>query len=145
LFTINDDIIYHRDKIFIPSRLRKECFNIAHSEQHSGIQSTLRKLHSVWWPQMSQDVSHWVSKCDTCNNIRPITNKSTNHWPSCETFERIHLDYAHVPNVGNVLVIVDAHSAWIEAFYTSNRESTTVCYQMPTHCLLSFWNSLSRC
>jgi len=125
--TINDDLIYYKSRIFIPARLRQQVFKICHMENHSGIQSTLRKIKSsCWWPKMSVDIEQWVKSCSVCNEIRPQNDKSVHHWPDCNVFERVHIDFAYVENVGNIFVLVDAHSTWIEAFATTDRSTETV-------------------
>jgi len=47
-------------------------------------------------------------------------------WPEAEPFQRMHIDWAYVKEVGNLLVIVDAGSGWIEAFSFKERTSANV-------------------
>ncbi len=54
----------------------------------------------------------------------PRIEKTVDSWPNAKPFERIHMDWAHVKNVGEVLVIVDAGAGWfqIKSTYTTTRQ-----------------------
>ena len=52
--------------------------------------------------------------------------KTVSTWPEAEVWERLHMDWGYVKDQGNILVIVDAGSGWIEAFPAGNRTSQTV-------------------
>ena len=42
---------------------------------HPGKGKTLSLLHDrFYWPGMSQDVEHWIKKCDRCLRRKPPTN-----------------------------------------------------------------------
>ena len=125
--TIHDDMLYFGSRLFIPARLRWKAFCIAHSDGHSGVQSTINRLQiSAWWPGMAADVAVMVEKCPTCCDTRTRLGKSVNTWPSAKPFERIHMDWAYIKEVGELLIIVDAGSGWIEAFVCKNRTSDAV-------------------
>ena len=52
--------------------------------------------------------------------------KAVSTWPEAEVWERLSMDWGYVKDQGNILVIVDARSGWIEAFPAGNRTSQTV-------------------
>jgi len=81
---------------------------------------------SCWWPGMDKDIEKMIQACYTCSKLRPQTLKTIDKWDPCGPFERLHMDWAFVPQAGNVLIIADAGTGWIEAYPTRNRESTTV-------------------
>ena len=54
------------------------------------------------------------------------TEKQLNSWPQNEVFERIHADWCHIPDVGNILVIVDSASGWIECSHPQARTTSNV-------------------
>jgi hypothetical protein len=70
----------------------------------------------VWWPGMDSDITQTVKSCTVCQESRPTPAAAPLHpweWPS-QPWSRIHLDYAG-PFMGKMfLVIVDAHSKWID-------------------------------
>lgn len=127
LCTIENNLIYVGTNIYIPPRLRKEAIAVAHNETHSGIASTTRRLKlAAWWPGLDADVELAVKACTTCNKIRPNSSKTCSSWPAAKPFERIHMDWAHIKGVGDILIVVDSGSGWIEAFRTNSKETRNV-------------------
>ena len=47
-------------------------------------------------------------------------------WPEADVWERLHIDWGYDKDQGNILVIVDAASDWIEAFSAKKKTSGTV-------------------
>ena len=84
----------------------------------------------AWWPGITQDVQRFMSKCQECQINRPSLGKTVSKWPDAEVWERLHIDWAYVKDQGNILVIVDAGSGWIEAFNAGNRTTLTVKYYL---------------
>ena len=96
-------------------------------ETHPGKNATETAVRMMaWWPGISQDVLRYVSKCKECQENRPSLGKTVSIWPEAEVWERLHMDWGYVKDQGNILVIVDAESSWIEAFPAGNRTSQTV-------------------
>jgi len=124
--TIEDGILRLRTKCYIPLPLRKDVFDSCH-ELHTGIHSTANRiLLTSWWPTLGKDVRSWVRNCPACSKLRPSFQKHLNSWPDCLPFERVHADWCHVPEVGDVLVMVDAGSGWIECSLPQSRTSSKV-------------------
>ena len=77
-------------------------------------ETTVRMM--AWWPGISQHVLRYVSKCKKCQENRPNLGKTVSTWPETEVWERLRRDWGYVKDQGNILVIVDAGSGWIEDF-----------------------------
>lgn len=125
--TIENGLLYMRRRIFIPARLRLEAFRAVH-DTHSGVSATFNLLSlTCWWPGMRQDTEKFVHQCSTCARLRPRLLKSRDIWPPASApFQRIHMDWAFVPEAGNILIVVDAFSGWIEAFPSKDRSADSV-------------------
>ena len=71
----------------------------------------------VWWPRLDSAIEACVRNCSTCQEHRPSPTLAPLHpweWPN-RPWARIHIDHAG-PFLGHLfLLIVDAHSKWIEA------------------------------
>ena len=70
----------------------------------------------MWWPKMDSDIETWVRTCEECQWSRPDPPSALLYpweWPKVP-WETVHLDYAVPINGEMLLVIVDAHSKWIE-------------------------------
>lgn len=123
---VENGILCMSKRCYLPPQLRHDAFNIAH-ELHSGTNSTLNRLRlSAWWPTIRKDTAAWVSQCATCQKIRPRFTKSQSSWSKGEAFERVHADWFYVRGIGNLLLIVDSASGWIEVFPFRERSTENV-------------------
>ncbi|XP_033988673.1 uncharacterized protein K02A2.6-like [Trematomus bernacchii] len=72
----------------------------------------------VWWPGMDQDVEKEVQSCEECQKHHKSPPSAPLHpweWPE-SPWTRIHVDYAG-PFLGEMfLLIVDAHSKWMDIY-----------------------------
>ena len=123
---VHDDLLFMSNKCYIPPLLRRDVFNDSH-KLHTGIHSTVNliKLNS-WWPTLTSDVREWVRNCSTCSKLRPSSSKHLKPWPVNNIFERIHADWCHIPEVGDILIVVDSASGWIEASLPQARTTQNV-------------------
>ena len=80
----------------------------------------------AWWPGITQDVQPFVSKVKNCQMNRLSLGKTVSAWPESDVWERLHMDWGNIKDNGNILVILDAGSGWIEVFPAGNRTSETV-------------------
>ena len=75
----------------------------------------LARAH-VWWPNIDQQIEQRVHDCDACQSVRnqpPTTVLHPWAWPD-SPWKRIHVDFAG-PFMGSMfMVVVDAHSKWLE-------------------------------
>jgi transposase InsO family protein len=121
-----DGVLCMANRCYLPQQLRRDAFSIAH-QMHSGTQSTLNRLKlSAWWPSIRKDTATWVTQCSVCQKVRPRFTKSQSSWPKGEVFERIHADWFFVRGIGNLLLIVDSASGWIEVFQFRERTTENV-------------------
>ena len=70
----------------------------------------------VWWPRIDVDLEARVKQCNQCQLSRlspPIVPMHLWDWPE-HPWQRIHLDYAGPFNGKMFLVVIDAHSKWME-------------------------------
>ena len=125
--SIYENVIYKGNTVVLPKILIEKAFEICHIPAHSGIRSNINRIqHSTWWPGMHKDIARLTQQCHICQQLRHNGEKSVNHWPSCNPFERLHMDWAYVKDVGNILIIIDASTGWIEAFHSQDRTTEFV-------------------
>ena len=124
--TILDDLIYNGSRVFIPVTYRKQKIENFH-DVHQGI-SALKNLvkNNAWWPFMDNDIEQFVKNCAECNQHRPRLNDCTDKWSECKPWERLHMDWLYDAEYGNILVIADAGSGWLEAFPCTDRSTRNV-------------------
>ena len=120
-------MLYVGTRVYLPPSLRRKAFDLVHGKNHSGIQSSIQRMRlSAWWPGLSRNIESMVKSCNTCSKLRPTLNKTCNTWPKADPFERIHMDWTYIKDVGDVLIIVDAVTGWIEAFKTCDKSTNSV-------------------
>ena len=121
----DDGLLFLARKCYIPLPLRKDVFDSCH-QLHTGIHSTTNKMKlTSWWSTLEKDVRLWICNCPACSALRPSFSKRLCSWPSCKPFERLHADWCHIPDVGNI-IIVDAASEWIKCSLSQQRPTTNV-------------------
>ena len=76
----------------------------------------------VWWRGMDADLEAKVRQCEPCQQHQRMPAKAPVHpwdWPE-RLWSRIHADYAG-PFMGSMfLLLVDAHSKWLEVIPTTS-------------------------
>jgi len=99
------------------------------SEQHSGHPGITRMKalarHLVWWPKLEKDVKDVVKHCNDCQQNRATPPPGPLHpwqWPTCP-WTRLHIDFAGLIEGNMLLIVVDSHLKWIEAFAMENATS----------------------
>ena len=70
VFTLKDGqsiILKDNNEILVPEKERQNLMGLAHTENHRGPQGMLEQLRGrVFWPYMTKQISHMVSRCDPC-------------------------------------------------------------------------------
>ncbi len=80
----------------------------------SRMKSLARSL--LWWPEMDQEIEEMVQHCTDCQQSRPMPPSAPLHpwsWPT-RPWARLHIDFAGPMEGRMFLVVVDAHSKWLE-------------------------------
>ncbi|KAL5497149.1 hypothetical protein EMCRGX_G013571 [Ephydatia muelleri] len=107
---------YIRLQVVVPEKGRNYVLQELHGG-HPGI-SRMKSLSRtfVWWPGIDKDIEMLVSKCPQCQAARPsppVAPLQPWNWPT-RPWARLHIDYAGPVEGQMLLVVIDAHSKWIE-------------------------------
>ena len=118
--SVQSDCILWGHRIVIPNKVRHKLMEELHAE-HMG-SSKMKELARkyFWWPGLDGELESLIKSCPECLENRDFPKKSPLHpweWPSVP-WHRIHIDYAGPINNTYYLVVVDAHSKWVEIFPT---------------------------
>ena len=113
-------------RVIVPPQGRTTVLQELHGG-HPGItrmKSLARGI--VWWPKLDEEIETMVRSCSVCQTQRdnpPAAPLIPWKWPS-RPWYRLHIDYAG-PFLGHMwLIIIDAHSKWLEIFQMSSTTST---------------------
>lgn len=115
-------------RVVIPSSCREAVLTELH-DTHPGMSrmKSLARMY-VWWPGITVDLEQTVRQCTTCQLNQatpPQTPLQPWSWPT-RPWARLHLDYAGPVEGQMYLIVIDAHSKWIEAYPTTKSTSTAV-------------------
>jgi len=124
--TIEEDVIYYGNRVFVPKLLVKDVLMVAH-ETHQGRQAMINNVsQEFWWPKMINDIIKFIQRCEKCCAKQPLRKSHLASWPSSSKWERVHIDWAFPANFGPLLIVVDSGTNFIDAFPCSDRSLQTV-------------------
>ena len=115
-------------RVVVPAACRQQVLEQLH-EGHPGITRMKRLARMyVWWPGISSAMEEMVRSCQSCQLQQSTPAPAPMQpwsWPT-RPWARLHLDYAGPIEGKMILVLIDAHSKWIEAMVTPTSTSTVV-------------------
>ena len=123
--SLHDGCVLWGSRVVIPPPGRERILNELHGG-HPGI-SRMKSLARcfAWWPGLDNALEVKVQLCDSCQRTRklpPVAPIQPWEWPE-RPWSRVHIDYAG-PLLGHMfLVVVDAHSKWMDV--RAVRKATT--------------------
>jgi hypothetical protein len=114
--SVHDGCIMWGARVVVPPQGRKYLLEELH-DSHSGIVRMKALARSyIWWPGMDSDLETMCKNCSSCQLHRKVPPKAPMHpweWPS-RPWTRLHIDFAG-PKYGHMfLVVVDAHTKWLD-------------------------------
>lgn len=113
------------NRVVVPVKGRKRALEMLH-EAHPGIARMKSFARGyVWWPGMDGQIETCVKECVTCQSSRKLPPVAPLHpwtWPE-KPWSRVHIDYAGPLEGKWFLLIVDAHSKWMEIHITNSTTS----------------------
>ena len=124
--SIEAGVILWGARVIIPAKGQKKMLTELH-ESHPGASKmkSIARAH-MWWPNMDTDIEEFVNACSVCQQQRPMPASANLHpweFPG-KAWSRLHIDYAG-PFLGRMfLVIVDAHSKWVDIHSMKSATST---------------------
>ena len=130
--SLEDGILLWGNRVVVPPQARNTVLEEAHAA-HIGIarmKSLTRQF--VWWPKIDNDLESKVRSCNICQKFKNEPPQAILHpweWPK-QPWVRIHADFAG-PFLGKMfLILIDAHSKWIEVHITASATSSVTIEKM---------------
>ena len=115
-------------RVIVPVKGRAQVVELLH-ESHPGIERMKRLAREyVWWPDINNDIEQRVKSCNACQITRNTPEVAPLHpweWPD-KPWSRIHVDYAGPFLNRMFLLIVDAHSKWLDIHVTTSSTSAVI-------------------
>ena len=121
-----DGCIIWCSRVLIPPQAREHILAELHCGHPGGARMKSLARRFVWWPGMDQQIEETVKECPECQQSQaspPVAPLCSWQWPT-RPWSRIHIDFAGPMDDLTFLVIIDAHSKWIEVFKMNSTTAT---------------------
>ena len=124
--SVDEGCVLWGSRVVVLEKGRDTVMSMLH-QAHPGI-SRMKSLARcyVWWPGIDRDVEQCVKSCEPCQQSQkspPVIPLHPWSWPS-KPWTRVHIDYAGLFMGKMFLLIIDAHSKWLEVHPTTVTTST---------------------
>lgn len=114
--SVENNCVFWGHRLIIPNVLRGAVLGEIH-KTHMGICKMKGIARSYfWWPRLDEDLENVSKSCENCLQYRNTPPKSELiNWPwPKEPWSRVHIDFLGPAFGKYFLILVDAHSKWIE-------------------------------
>ena len=115
-------------RVVVPEKLRQDVLLLLHST-HMGMSMTKSLARGyVWWPNIDAEIERIVKTCEACKLSQAKPPASAPHpWvKQTRPWERLHIDFCG-PCFGAMwLVVICAHSKWLEVIRMNSIKSGPV-------------------
>lgn len=132
--SVVDGCVLRGLRVIIPPKGRISTLKQLH-DTHPGVSKMKNLARSyVWWPGLDVDITNTVSNWHVCQTDRASPVKAPLHpweWPS-KPWDRLHIDHAGPFHGKLFLVVVDAHSKWIEVCIVSSTSAECTIAKLKT-------------
>ena len=131
--SVQDGCILWGSRVVIPPQGRAAILKLLH-EGHAGECRTkmLARMY-LWWPKLDEDICDMVRSCDRCQELKGKAPEAPLHpwqWPT-KPWQRVHADYC-TANGWMFLILVDAHSKWMDVYPTRSADSAITIEKLRT-------------
>lgn len=125
--SVEQDCVLWGTRVVIPSSLRPTLLLDLHSEHMGIVRMKAMARQYLWWPKLNKEIEEMAQRCEACREQDPMpsnTSTASWNWPS-GPWRRLHLDFAGPFMDQMFLIVVDAHSKWLEVFPMKSATSET--------------------
>ncbi|XP_059047663.1 uncharacterized protein K02A2.6-like [Achroia grisella] len=119
-------------RVVIPSSLRATVLNELHSGHIGVVKMKQLARNYLWWEGLDADIERVCRDCSACASQRDQPPPAPLHswaWPT-EPWERLNIDFLGPFRNKYYLVIIDAHSKWLEVDNVSSTSAAAVIHSL---------------
>ncbi|GBO10588.1 Uncharacterized protein K02A2.6 [Araneus ventricosus] len=130
-YIIEDGCILYGQRVCIPKKFQKNVLDELHTGYLGMVKMKALASSFVCWKDIDKGIEDAVRNCVDCARHKTDPAKAKDHYweyPSM-SWERIHIDFASPIFEHMFLLIVDAHSKWLEVYpmKVTTTKKTVVC------------------
>ena len=88
----------------------------------------------MWWPGMDHEIEDMVRHCTECQQAQASPAAAPLHpwkWPTCP-WARLHVDFTGPMDGSMYLIVIDAHSKWLEVLPMTTATALTTIQHLRT-------------
>ena len=103
-------------RVVVPPKLHPQVLEELHQGDMGVVKMKAIARSYIWWPGINKEIELTVKSCSGCQLTQREPSTVPVHvweWPS-SPWQRIHIDFAGLFLNSMFLVVVDAHSRWLE-------------------------------
>ena len=112
--SLQNGCILWGSRVVIPPNLRPRIMSELHSSHACSSRMKELARSYLWWPNLDKDLEELCNSCPDCLSHRANPPKAELH----------HVDYAGPVGGRYFLIIVDAHSKWVDIYHTKGTTSS---------------------
>ena len=124
--SVVDGILLWGSRVIVPHPGRDIILQQLH-ETHPGVSKMKNLARSyIWWPGIDKDIENTVAHCNTCPIHQPAPVQAPIHpweYPN-RPWSRVHVDHAGPFHGKQFLLLIDAHSKWLEVHIVGSTSSS---------------------
>ena len=125
--SLHEGCLLWGNRIIAPPQERKRILQELHDAHPGIVRMKALARGYVWWPKIDSEIEALIKSSSICQrhqNTPPKVPLRPWTWPDTP-WERVHIDYFG-PFLGQmILVVVDAHTKWLEAIPTGHSSTAT--------------------
>ena len=122
----HDGCLLWGNRVVVPAAGQASVLEELHFAHPGATQMKQLARTMVWWSGIDKDIEHTVKSCEECQhhqNLPAAAPIQPWRWPTRQ-WARVHADFAGPIQGKMLLILVDAHSKWIEAHPMTTITST---------------------
>ena len=124
--TVHSGCLMWGIRVIVPPKLRPQVLEELHEGHLKVVKMKALARSYIWWPGIDKEIEKSAKTCSGCQLMQAEPSTAPVHpweWPS-SPWQRIHIDFAG-PFLGCMfLIVVDAHSRWLEIEKMDTKTST---------------------
>ena len=123
--SVEQGCVLRGSRVVVPTTLKGKVLELLHDGHPGVVRMKMLARQYVWWPGIDKGVKDRVKAYVSCQESQKAPPQAPLHpwkWP-VKPWVRIHANYAG-PFMGIIfLIIIDAHSKWMEVYPTGSSSS----------------------
>ena len=132
--TVHEGCILWGGRVVVPVKGREYVLSELHGGHPGMTRMKALARGLVWWPGIDGEIEAVVKNCQECQEAQPLPATAPMQpwsWPT-RPWSRLHIDFAGPMDGRMFLVVVDAHSKWMDVIVMKSATALTTVQRLRT-------------